>query len=657
MGASACTLTFPTLLAHRAQVHGERPAFRHKDLGIWQTWTWSEVNRIARAYAVGLNQLGFKRGEAIAIIGANRPKLYCAILAIQALGGVPVPAFADSTANELAYVLAQVDAKFAVVQEQAQVDKILSVSNKLPELRFVIYDDPRGLREYDHARLRSVDELVGNGEKALNDKTVATWLDNEIAEGKGSDVSIILFTPGTTGRPKGVALSMEGCIKAAQDTAAFDLLTDHDEVFAFLPPAWVGDHYFNYAMALVTGFCVSCPESNETVRQNLREIGPTFFFTSPRFLEGLFSRVMIGMADTSTFKRRLFDFFIDVARQYGERILNHQPIPVRGWVLYMLGKFLIYAPLKNMLGFSRIRVAYTAGEAIAPELFSFYRSLGLNLKQLYGQTEAFFCITAQPDGEARPDTVGCPAPNVQIRVAEDGEVLFKSPGMFLSYVNDEANTAEPLTSDGFMRSGDAGFLDASGHLHIVDRAQDVGRLRDGSLFSPKYIENILRCSPYIKEAVALGDGRDFVGCFINIDRSTVRKWADRNNVVYSVAYGSYHELSGNSRVYDMIESTINELNFGLARESTMAGAQVKRFLILHKEFNSDDGELTHTQTLRREFITQRYRPVIDALYKGDSEAIVATEVIFDDGRAGTVKERIKIRDLTINPPARTVAAK
>ena len=645
--AAALADTFPKLLIRNAKLYGARPSMRHKDMGIWQTWTWAQVLDFVRAYAVGLSRLGLKRGDTIAIVGGNRPKLYWSVLAAQTLGAVPVPVYADAVADELAYVLAHAEVRFAAVEDQEQVDKIMSVMDRLPKLAMMIYDEPRGLRDYDPSHLHPIDEIVENGRKALaDDPSLAGWLENEIAAGKGSDPSIILYTSGTTGTSKGVVLTGERSINAAADTVAFDHLDEHDVALAYLPLAWVGDHYLNFAQGMVAGFCTACPESPDTAMADLREIGPTFYFAPPRTLEQLLTRVMIRMEDAGALKRRMFHYFIGVARKYGERILNKQPVPLIGRLLYGLGDILVYGPLKNVLGFSRVRVAYTAGEAIGPDLFAFYRSIGLNLKQLYGQTEAFLYVTAQPDGAIYSDTVGPACPNVDLRIAENGEVMFKSPGMFAGYFKDEAKTKEVMTPDGYVKTGDAGFIDEkTGQLKIIDRANDVGKLTDGTLFAPKYIENKLKFYPNIREAVAYGDKRAFVAVMLNIDLTAVGSWAERNNVVYA----SYQELAQHPLVYDMIEQHVAEVNRSLSQDKMMAGAQIKRFLILHKELDADDGELTRTQKVRRGFIAERYAPLITALYDGSTEADIATEVTFEDGRKGLIKARVKIRDMKTAP--------
>jgi long-chain acyl-CoA synthetase len=636
--------TFPKLLIRNARLFGDRPAMRHKDLGIWHSWTWTEALAEARAYALGLHRMGLRRGDTLAIVGGNRPRLYWSVMVAQMLGAIPVPVYADAVAEELAFVLAHADARFAAVEDQEQVDKIISIKERLPKLERMVYDEPRGLRDYDHARLTAIDDVIKDGKEALADPSMAALIDGEIAAGAGGDPSIILYTSGTTGASKGVMLTNERSIRAAQDTVKFDKLTEKDVALAYLPLAWVGDHYLNYAHSLVAGFCMACPESPETVAQDLREIGPTFYFAPPRTLEQLLTRVTIRMEDASRFNKWLYRYFIGVARRYGEKILNGQSVPLKGRLVYGIGRFVLYEPLKNVLGLSRVRVAYTAGEAIGPELFTFYRSLGLNLKQLYGQTEAFLYVTAQPDGQIYPDTVGPAMTNVDIRIAEDGEVQFRSPGMFIEYFKDKEKTAEVLTPDGFVKTGDAGFFDEkTGHLKIIDRSKDVGKLNNGMLFPPKYVENKLKFYPNIREVVAYGDKRDYVAVMINIDLTAVGNWAERNNV----AYASYQELAGHPLVYDMIAEHVAEVNRSLAAESIMAGAQIKRFLILHKELDPDDGELTRTQKVRRGFIAERYEPLIRALYDGSTEADISTQVTFEDGRKGIISARVKIRDMTL----------
>jgi long-chain acyl-CoA synthetase len=647
--------TFPKLLMRNARVYGGRPAYRHKDLGIWQVWTWAQVHDEVRAFSVGLRELGLTRGDKVAIVGSNRPRLYWAMCAAQALGAVPVPIYADSVAEEMAYILEHAEVTIAVVEDQEQVDKLLSIADRLPRLSFVLYDEPRGLRDYDHQRLRWIADVqkLGRDSLAADAQSLQRW-EAAVAAGRGEDLAVMLYTSGTTGRPKGVMLTFDNLIISATNGNKFDSLGPDEEVVAYLPLAWVGDHVFSYAQPFTAGFCVNCPESPETVSEDRREIGTTYAFAPPRIYENLITLTMVRMEDAGRFKRNMFHYFIAVARRWGEKILNREKVPLHGRLLYWLGERLVYGPLKNRLGVSRIRLAYTAGEAIGPEIFRFWRSLGVNLKQLYGQTEASVYITAQPDGEIYADTVGKPNIGVDIKVAENGEVLFKSPGVFEGYYKDPQKTAETKTSDGWVHTGDAGFIDAkTGHLKIIDRAKDVGRLNDGSLLAPKYIENKLKFYPNIREVVIYGDKRDFVCAMLNIDLTAVGNWAERNNIVY----GSYQELAGHPRVYDMLAEHVEEVNRSLAEEEAMAGAQIRRFLILHKELDADDGEVTRTQKVRRGFVAERYAPLITALYSGAHEADISTEVTFEDGRKGMLSARVKIRDVrTVPVPAMEKAA-
>jgi len=566
------------------------------------------------------------------------------------IGAIPVPVYADSVADELAIVLDHAEVTAVVAQDQEQVDKILAVRGRLPRVHHILYDEPRGLGDYDEPGLMAFEAVVAKGRAALADGNVAADLDRRIDAGRGADPSVILYTSGTTGRSKGVVLSGERSIAAARDTVAFDKLTDRDEVLAYLPLAWVGDHYLNYAQGYIAGFCMACPESADTAAGDLREIGPTYHFAPPRVFEALLTRVQIRMEDAAAFKKWLYRRFMDVAKRWGEKIANGEKVPLRARLAYGLGDLLIYAPLKNALGFSRIRVAYTAGEAIGADLFAFYRSIGLNLKQLYGQTEAFLFVTAQADRAVRSDAVGPPAPGVALRIAPDGEVQFKSPGMFIGYFREPDKTLEALTEDGYVKTGDAGYLEPDGQLKIVDRAKDVGRLTNGQMFAPKHIENKLKFFPNIREAVAIGDGRDFVAAMINIELASVGDWAERNNV----SYASYQELAAHPRIYEMIGAHVDAVNHALSRDPMMAGAQVRRFLILPKELDADDGELTRTQKVRRRLIAERYAPLIDGLYNGAAEASISAEITYEDGRKGKLAGTSRIIDTP--PYPKTTAA-
>ncbi len=638
--------TLPKVLLHNARVFAKRPAMRLKDLGIWQTWTWGEALDEVRAFAIGLSGLGVRRGQTVAIAGDNRPRLYWSMMAAQSLGAIPVPMYQDAVAEELAYVLAHSEAKLAVAQNQEQVDKLLSIAQQAPLLERIVYDEPRGLRDYEPGRVTSFQSVAAQGREALKSdpKLAEAWL-VDVSLGSGSDPGVILYTSGTTGQPKGVVLSHANVLVTARNANAFDKITGRDEIIAYLPMAWVGDHIFSYGQALAAGFCVACPESPQTVLEDRREVGPTYFFAPPRVYENLLTSIMVRMEDAGWTKRTLFKGFMNVARRAGERILDGERVSPLTRALYGLGRVLVYGPIKNRLGLTRTRVAYTAGEAIGPEIFRFYRSLGLNLKQFYGQTEASVYVTLQADGEIGADTVGKPAPGVEVRVSPSGEVEYSGPGVFLRYFKNEEATANAKTADGFVKTGDAGIVEPDGTLKIIDRAKDVGRLNDGSLLPPKYIENKLKFYPNIKEAVAFGDGRDFAAVFINIDLLSVGNWAERSNVTYA----SYQELAAHPRVYEMIRSHVEEVNKSLAAEPMLAGAQIRRFLILHKELDADDGELTRTQKVRRGFIAERYAPLVSALYDGSHEKHIATAVMFEDGRKGAIEATVRIVGMPAYP--------
>ncbi len=629
--------TFPKLVLHHATVRGSRPAMREKDFGIWQTWSWAEAAANMRAIACGCAALGLERGDKVAIIGDNRPQFYWSMLAAQCLGAVPVPVYQDAVAEEMVFVLYHAEPRFAVAENQEQVDKLIGIKDRLPHLHRIIYKDPRGLRHYAQDYLASLEAVQQQG--SAFDAAHPEFFLNEIAKGTGNDLSVIVYTSGTTGRPKGVMLSFDNLISAGRLAIAFDRLNADDQVLAYLPMAWVGDHFLSYAQAIVAGYAVNCPESAETVMTDLKEIGPSYFLSPPRIFENILTQVTIRMEDAGLVKRRLFDYFMRLARRCGVRILEGKPVSVADRALYALGDVLIFGPLRNALGFSRIRVAYTAGEAIGPDIFTFFRSLGMNLKQLYGQTESSVYCCMQADNDVRSDTVGPPAPGVEMKIAEDGEIMYRSPGVFVGYYKNPEATGATRTPDGWVHTGDAGVFTESGHLRVVDRAKDVGRLNDGTLFAPKYLENKLKFFPYIKEAVAFGDRRDFAACFINIDLDAVGNWAER----HGIAYTSYTDLAARDEVYDLIAGNIASVNRDLAQDTALIGSQIRRFLILHKELDADDAELTRTRKIRRGTIGERYTALIAALYSDRKSVSVEAKVTFEDGRAALVRADLKIR--------------
>ncbi len=639
--------TFPRLLLDHAAARPHAPALREKEFGIWQTLSWSALAELVQALAGGLAEAGLKRGQHLVVIGENRPRLYASMLAAQSLGAIPVPLYQDAAAAEFVWPIANADVAFAVVEDQEQVDKLIEVRLQCPQLAHIWFDDARGLRHYSEPGLAPLDDLVAAG-RAWDEKHPG-FFEAEVQQAKADDVAALFFTSGTTGNPKGVVHSHDTLIDRARAGARFDKLTANEEVLAYLPPAWVGQNIFSYAQWLACGYVVNCPESASTVMLDLKEIGPTYYFAPPRVFEGLLTSVMIRMEDAARPKRWLFDRCMALARRVGPARMDGRPLGVVDRLGWAIGNLLVYAPLRNTLGFSRVRVAYTAGEAIGPDLFVFYRSIGINLKQLYGSTETAVFVCLQPDDDARADTVGVPIEGVEIKVSEAGEVLVRSPGLLKGYYKDAAATAAVLGADGWYRTGDAGFMDAEGHLKIIDRAKDVGKLaggaNDGALFAPKYVENKLKFFPYIKEAVAFGDQRDKVCAFINIDLEAVGNWAEKRNL----PYGGYTELSQKAEVSALIKDCVQKVNADLAADARLAGSQISRFLVLHKELDADDGELTRTRKVRRGFIGERYQLLVDALYGGKSEQYVETQVKFEDGRTGKVAATLKIVDVPVLP--------
>ena len=634
--------TFPRLLQKHATERPSAPALREKEYGIWQTTTWSALRQEVQSLACGLHQLGLQRGEHMVVIGSNRPRLYAAMLAAQSLGAIPVPLYQDAVAAECVFPLNNAEVRFAVVEDQEQVDKLLEIREQCPQLAHILFDDPRGLRKYDEPGLASLDEAVAAGEVFARQHP--QFYDEQIESAKPEDVAAMFFTSGTTGNPKGVVHTHLSLLDRAEAGAIFDRLTSAEDVLAYLPPAWIGQNIFSYAQWLACGYVVNCPESSATVTIDLKEVGPTYYFAPPRVFEGLLTSVMIRMEDAGAFKRGLFHYFMRVARQYGPDRMDGKSIGAVASLLYQLGDWFVYGPLRNNLGFSRVRVAYTAGEAIGPDLFTFYRSIGVNLKQLYGSTETAVFVCLQPDHEARADTVGVPCKGVEIKVADNGEILVKSSGLLKEYYKNPAATAEVLTADGWYHTSDAGFLDSHGHLKIIDRVKDVGRIKgganDGAMFAPKYVENKLKFFPHIKEAVAYGDGREKVCVMVNIDFDAVGNWAERRNLPYA----GYPDLAGKPEVYALIQECVEKVNADLAEDKLLAGSQISRFLVLHKELDADDGELTRTNKVRRGFIAEKYQVLIDALYGGKSEQYIETQVKFEDGRTGSVSATLKIFD-------------
>ncbi len=648
---AAGKLSLPALLQRNATQFGDSPAYREKEFGIWQCWSWAEAEKEIEALALGLINLGVNEGDFIAIIGHNRPYLYWAMVAAQSVGAIPVPLYQDANAEEMAYVLSHCGARFVIVADQEQVDKVIEVQDQLHQFEHLIYLDPRGLRKYDHHQLHEYSHVQAQG-RAAYDEWI-TDLKTRREKLNYDSTCVMLYTSGTTGKPKGVVLSNRNIIESAKNASEFDKLGVDDEILAYLPMAWVGDFIFSIGQAYWTGFCVNCPESADTMMTDLREIGPTYYFAPPRVFETQLTSVMIRMEDAGNFKKKMFHYFMDHAKKVGPDILDGKPVGFMDKLKYKVGDLCVYGPLKDTLGFGNVRVGYTAGEAIGPEIFEFYRSLGINLKQLYGQTEATVFITVQPDGEVRADTVGVPAPDVEIKIADNGEIFYRSPGTFVEYYKNPESTADTKDPEGWVATGDAGFFEeGSGHLRIIDRAKDVGKMADGSMFAPKFVENKLKFYPDILEAVLFGNDKDRCVAFINIDLTAVGNWAERNNI----AYASYQELAGHPKVLASIQEHVETVNASVAQDPMLSGCQVHRFVVLHKELDADDGEMTRTRKVRRRIVEEKFSDIIGALYDGSLQISTVTEVTYEDGRKGSISATLDIRDAAVASIATKLAA-
>jgi len=626
-------LTLPRLLVRNARDLRERPAIREKDRGIWQTWTWGQYHGEVRDFALGLAALGFTRGERLAVIGDNRPRLYWAQLAAQALGGVSVPVYQDSIARELAYVWNHAECVIIVAEDQEQVDKVLALRNELPALRLVVYDDPRGMLHYRYDWLRSFQEVQELGRTFGREHP--GHFEVEVEQGRPDDVAFICYTSGTTGSPKGAMLTHANAVVTAEVAARAEEFRVDDDYLAYLPMAWVGDAFYTLVMSLYIGFACNCPESPETVQRDLRELGPTLVLAPPRIWENMLTGVQVKAADAPGVKRRIFERFCAAAERAEILKSDGKPLPLGLRLAVALGEFFVYGPVRDQLGLRRARWALTGGSPLGPDTFRFFRAIGVNLKQVYGSTETTGLVSLQPSAEANPTTAGRPCAGIDVRIAERGEVLVKSAGIFRGYLKNEEATREVIDEDGWFHTGDAGFIDPRGHLVIIDRAKDVGALVDGTPFAPQFIENKLKFSPYIREAVAFGHARPFVAAMIAIDPNTVGNWAERRGLPYT----SYTDLSQKPEVRELIREEVRKCNATLPDVT-----KVRRFLLLTKDLDADDAEVTRTRKVRRGYVAEKYATVIDAFYGGRDEVELTTTITYEDGRQAALRSLARVQD-------------
>jgi long-chain acyl-CoA synthetase len=638
----AKTSTLPKLLQRNAEQDPNGAGIREKSRGVWQTFTWSNYRDHVRDLALGLAALGFKRGDKLSVVGDNRPQLYFAQLAAQVLGGFSVPVYQDSIAAELVYVLNHAETSIIVAEDQEQVDKALSLKDKLPKLRWIIFDDPRGLAFYDDPMLRSLDSVLKEGRSF--GQAHPDFYEAELAKGGPDDVAMIAYTSGTTGSPKGAMLSHRNLIATSEAFIEVNEIKPGDNWLSYLPMAWLGDAAFTLGLALVGRLTANCPESPETVQRDLRELGPDAMLAPPRIWENMLTQMQVKGGDSSPLKRRVFGHFRDLAERCELKRADGKALSMADRLGLAVGEFLVYAPVRDQLGLRNARWCYTGGAPLGPDTYRFFRSFGINLKQVYGATEASALVACQPDAEANPNTVGRPIPRIEVKIDERGEVMLKGPNVFRGYFKQDEVTRDTITSDGWLKTGDAGFFDKQGHLVIIDRAKDVGKLADGSAFAPQFIENKLKFSPFIREAVAFGDQRPFVVAMIAIDMQTAGTWAEKQGLIYT----SYMDLSRKPEVAALIGQEIAKANASLPDVQ-----QVKRFLLLNKELEADDAEMTRTRKVRRRFVAEKYASVIEAFYSGKPSADVTMEITFEDGRKSTLGTTIAIHgDVAVEPTRR-----
>jgi long-chain acyl-CoA synthetase len=624
--------TLPKLLLANAQRYGHRKtAMREKEYGIWQAYSWVQYLEQVRDFALGLATLGFRRDDKLAIIGDNRPQLYWALVAAEALGGMPVPIYQDAIATEIQYVIDHSDARVVLAEDQEQVDKVLEVRDKLPKVEYLIYDDPKGMRHYSAPFLCSFAQVQEQGR--IFGQAHPGYVEAAIHKGQGEDLAIINYTSGTTGAPKGVMLTHRNLIATAVNYLRVDPLSARDEIMAYLPMAWIGDTFFSVVLSFLTGAAVNCPEDTTTVRQDFREIGPTMTFAPPRIWENLLSQAQVKIGDAGWLQRTLCQFFLVVGMQAAMQRMEGKPCSLGLRLLTKLGQWLVYESLRDQLGLRRLRAATTGGAAIGPEVIQFFRGIGVNLKQLYGMTECSAPATVQRDDAVKLDSVGPCIPGVEVKISHSGEVLLRCPGLFAGYYKAPEATKTAF-DDGWLATGDAGFVDPEGHLVIIDRVKDVSHLLDGSVFAPQYIENRLKFSPYIKEAVAAGHERPYVVAMINIDAEVVGNWAEKRGIPYA----GYADLAQKVEVYALILQEIQRVNASLN-----APLRVRKFVLLHKELDPDDAEITRTRKLRRRFVYDKYHAIIDAMYaEGVPEVKVRATVTYEDGRTSEIERALRI---------------
>lgn len=625
--------TLPQILLERAKTSGDRVALREKDFGIWNEYNWNTYLEHVKKFALGLAELGFVRGDKLAIIGDNRPEWVFSEMAAQSLGGISVGVYQESLPGEISYVLNHCEAKFVVVEDQEQLDKILEIEDEIPHVKKIIYYDPRGLRNYQHPKILFFEEVQKLGEK-FEQEHPAYYME-QVEQGQASDIAIFCYTSGTTGNPKGAMLSHANLISMAKNLTSVDPLEEGDEYLSFLPLAWIGEQMMTICIGLSVGITVNFPEEPSTVKENLREIGPHVMFAPPRIWEEMISKFQVRIQDASWLKRKIYQWMKPVGDRVADATFQKKPVSFGTKLLFYLADYLLFSAIRDHFGLLRLKRAYTGGAALGPDVFRFYHGIGVNLKQIYGQTEIVGIAVAHRDGDIKFDSVGVPIPETESKISEEGEILLKSPSVFQGYYKNEKSTRETIV-DGWLRTGDAGYIDDDGHLYVIDRLKDVIRLDTGEMFSPQFIENKLKFSPYIQEAVAVGKGRPYVVAMINIDMSNVGRWAELNQI----AYTTYTDLSAKPQVLELIHKEVARINQELEEK-----ARIKKFVLLYKELDADDEELTRTKKVRRSFVAEKYRDLIEGLYSESDEIKVEGKIRYRDGKEHVIKTNLRVMSL------------
>jgi len=626
-------MTFPQLLVERAKTAGNKVALREKDYGIWNEYTYLDYYKEVKALSLGLAKLGFKRGDKLAIIGDNRPEWVFSELAAQSLGGISVGIYQESLPHELSYIINNCDAEFIVVEDQEQVDKILEIEHELPKVKKMIYYDERGMRNYKNEKLVFFKDLQALGDSF--EKEAHGYFEKEIEKGSYEDIAILSYTSGTTGNPKGTMLSYKNLIEMAKNLSIIDPLAEGDEYLSFLPLAWIGEQMMTLSMAFYNGIIVNFPEEPSTVLENLREIGPHVMFSPPRIYEDMLSKFQVRIQDASWLKRKLYEWLMPIGQRVAEAQLRKQEISFGSQILYKVADYLIFSAIRDHFGLLRIKRAYTGGAPLGPDVFRFFHGIGVNVKSIYGQTEVSGIAIVHRDGDINVDSVGIPIPGTEVKISEEGEILIKSPSVCQGYYKNEESTTKTI-ENGWLHTGDAGYLDEKGHLYVIDRLKDVIRLDTGEMFSPQFIENKLKFSPYIKEAVAIGRNRPHVVAIINIDMANVGRWAEKNQIVYT----TYQDLSAKREVIELIQEQVNEINRALPEK-----ARIKKFVLLYKELDADDEELTRTKKVRRQFVEKKYASLIEGMYSTADMINVEGIIKYRDGKEQAIKTTLQIVSL------------